>query len=97
MKKTTSLFMHKIKARMRSDIECDTPFDSDTLLYNAILGNRYIVEVTQFDVTELYSTSNYRQALEFIDNYDREDKDIIIRTYDLSTYSYEDNRFEPIF
>lgn len=83
--------------RMRINVANGIPFDSDYQLWCNILSNNYVIEVEQFGIIEQYSTSNYRNALEFIDNYDRENKDIIIRTYDLTTYNYEDNRFEPIF
>ena len=97
MTNLTDWFMTNLVEEMRSLIEHDIPFDSVPQVYSKILSHRYVIEVEQFDVIERYSTSNYRKALEFIDNYDRENKDIKIRTYDLSTYSYEDNRFETIY
>jgi hypothetical protein len=97
MTNLTAWFLPRLVEEMRSLIEHDIPFDSVPQVYTKILSHQYVIEVEQFGVTEQYSTCDYRQALEFIDNFDRENKDIIIRTYDLTTYNYEDNRFEPIF
>lgn len=97
MKNLTSWFLPNLIDTMRINIANSIPFDSDYQLWGDILTNRYVVEVEQFGVIEQYSTSNCNEALEFIETFDRENKDIIIRTYDLTTYSYEGSCFEPIF
>jgi hypothetical protein len=81
-------------ARQNKDIT------SNTELANALITNRYVVSVEQFDNEDFYSFSNFEQADEFAQSFDKEDGDISVCTYDLQNIGFNSSNelyFESIY
>ncbi len=73
---------------------------SNPILYNKYLLNRYVLKVNIFGGEELYSFRDWEEANEYVESFDKEDKDMAVSTYDLGDIGFDSNNnmfFESIY
>jgi len=78
----------------------DKEITSNADLYNKYVLNRYVLEVTIFGSKELYSFRDWEEANEYVESFDKDDKDMTVSTYDLGNIGFDCNNnmfFESIY